>query len=41
MMRKQIINPGPKEPVSTDPAWLDLERPARVEIASEETGADP
>jgi hypothetical protein len=39
MMRKQIINNrSPKEPVSTDPAWLDLERLARVEITSEETG---
>ena len=38
MMRKQIINRGPKAPASTDPAWLDLERLARVEITSEETG---
>ena len=38
MMRKQIINRSPKERVSIDPAWLDLERLARVEITSEETG---
>jgi len=38
MMRKQIIDRSPKEPVSADHAWLDLERLAQVEIASEETG---
>ncbi len=38
MMRKQIINRSPKEPVSIDPVWLDLERLSRVEITSEETG---
>ncbi len=38
MMRKQIINRSPKEPVSTDHAYLDLERLAQVEITSEETG---
>ncbi len=38
MMRKQIINRSSKEPVSADRAWLDLERLARVEITSEETG---
>jgi len=38
MMRKQIINQSSKEPVSTDHAWLDLERLAKVEITSEETG---
>ena len=38
MMRKLIVNRSPKEPVSTDLAWLDLERLAQVEIASEETG---
>jgi len=38
MMRKQIINRSSKDPVSTDHAWLDLERLARVEITSEETG---
>jgi len=38
MMRKKIINRSPKEPVSTDHAWLDLERLAQVEITSEETG---
>ena len=38
MMRKQIINRGPKEPTSNGHAWLDLERLAQVEITSEETG---
>ena len=38
MMRKQIINRSSKEPVTTDHAWLDLERLAQVEITSEETG---
>ncbi len=38
MMRKQIIDRSPKEPIPTDRAWLDLERLARVEITSEETG---
>jgi hypothetical protein len=38
MMRKKIINRSSKEPVSTDHAWLDLERLAQVEITSEETG---
>jgi hypothetical protein len=38
LMRKQIINRSPKEPVSTDHAWLDLERVAQVGITSEETG---
>ncbi len=37
-MRKQIINRSPKEPASGDHVWLDLERLARVEITSEETG---
>jgi hypothetical protein len=38
MMCKQIINRSSKQPVSTDHAWLDVERLARVEITSEETG---
>ena len=38
MMRKQIINRSPRGPVSGDHAWLDLERLAKVEITSEETG---
>ena len=38
MMRKKIINRSPKEPVSADHAWLDLERLAQGEITSEETG---
>ena len=38
MMRKQIIHRSPKEPVSADHAWLDLERLAQVGITSEETG---
>jgi hypothetical protein len=38
MIRKQIINRSSKKPVSTDHAWLDLERLAQVEITSEETG---
>jgi hypothetical protein len=38
MMRKQIINRSPKDPIPTDHVWLDLERLARVEITSEETG---
>ena len=38
MMRKKIINRSSKETVSTDHAWLDLERLAQVEITSEETG---
>jgi len=38
MMRKQIINRNSKEPASDDHAWLDLERLAKVEITSEETG---
>ena len=38
MMRKQIIDRSPKEPVSADHAWLDLERLAQVEITSEEKG---
>ena len=38
MMRKQIISRTAKDSVSTDHAWLDLERLARVEITSEETG---
>lgn len=38
MMRKQIINRSSREPVSTDRAWLDLERLAQVEVTSEETG---
>ena len=38
MMRKRIINRSSKEPVTTDHAWLDLERLAQVEITSEETG---
>ena len=38
MMRKKIINRSPKETVSTDHAWLDLERLAQVEITSEEAG---
>ncbi len=38
MMRKEIIKRSAKEPVSTDRAWLDLERLARVEITSEQTG---
>ncbi|MGD0663605.1 MAG: carbohydrate-binding protein, partial [Syntrophorhabdales bacterium] len=38
MMRKQIINRNSKEPASGDHAWLDLERLAKVEITSEETG---
>jgi len=38
MMRKKIINRSSKEPASTDHTWLDLERLARVEITSEETG---
>jgi hypothetical protein len=37
-MRKQIINRSSKEPVSTDHAWLDLERVAQVEITSEDAG---
>ncbi len=37
-MCKQIINRSSKQPVSTDHAWLDVERLARVEITSEETG---
>jgi len=38
MIRKQIINRSSKKPVSTDHAWLNLERLAQVEITSEETG---
>jgi hypothetical protein len=38
MMRKRIINRSSKESVSTGRAWLDLERLARVEVTSEETG---
>jgi hypothetical protein len=38
MMRKKIVSRSSKGPVSTDHAWLDLERLARVEITSEETG---
>jgi hypothetical protein len=38
MMRKQIIDRSPKEPTQADHAWLDLERLARVEFTSEETG---
>jgi hypothetical protein len=38
MMRKQIIDRSPKTPASSDHTWLDLERLARVEITSEETG---
>jgi hypothetical protein len=38
MMRKRIINRGSKAPVSTDHAWLDLERLAQIEITSEEPG---
>jgi hypothetical protein len=38
LMRKQIITRSPKEPVSGDHAWLDLERLAQVGITSEETG---
>lgn len=37
-MRKLIVNRSSKESVSTDQTWLDLERLARVEITSEETG---
>jgi hypothetical protein len=36
MIRKKIIKRSPKEPVSTDHVWLDLESLARVEITSEE-----
>jgi hypothetical protein len=38
LMRKKIINRSPKEPVSADHAWLDLERLAQVEVTSEERG---
>jgi hypothetical protein len=38
MMRKRIINRSSKESASSDRAWLDLERLARVEVTSEETG---
>ena len=38
MMRKQIIDRSSKKPTSGDHVWLDLERLARVEITSEETG---
>ena len=37
MMRKKIINRSPREPLSADHAWLDLEHLAQVEVASEET----
>lgn len=38
MMRKQIIDRSSKEPSSADQDWLDLERLARVEVTSEDTG---
>jgi hypothetical protein len=38
MMRKKIIDRSPKEPASTDHAWLDLEHLAQVEVTSEEAG---
>jgi hypothetical protein len=38
MMRKRIINQGPKGSVPVEHGWLDLERLARVEITSEEPG---
>jgi hypothetical protein len=38
MMRKRIINRSSKESASGDRAWIDLERLARVEVTSEETG---
>jgi hypothetical protein len=38
MMRKQIINRNSKVPLPIDRVWLDLERLAKVEVTSEETG---
>jgi hypothetical protein len=35
-MRKRILDPNTPEAASTEPAWLDLERLARVELSSEE-----
>ena len=35
-MRKQILHPEPAESSSSDPAWLDLETLARVEVTSED-----
>jgi hypothetical protein len=34
-MRKQILAPDKPEISSSEPAWLDLERSARVELSSE------
>ena len=35
-MRKRIIGHGPREVAAVEPAWLDLERLAQVEITSED-----
>jgi hypothetical protein len=35
-MRKRVISPAPKEVVSPDPKWLDVEQLARVEVTSED-----
>ena len=37
-MRKRILDPNTPEVPSTEPAWLDLEHLARVELSSEEAG---
>ncbi len=37
-MRKSIIGPGPGEVAAAEPAWLDLEHLAHVEITSEAAG---
>ena len=35
-MRKTLLDTNAPETPSTEPAWLDLERLARVELSSEE-----